>query len=193
VQTSDAAPREWILEPGLQILEVPALASPGDHATRIRITSEGRRLYDAPLRLVDSPSVTPADYVDVFLGTAHSRWMIAPGPWMPFGMVKISPDNQTQGWIAGYEYSSEFIDCFSHIHEWTMGGLGMMPTIGPLRTQPGLDGSGYSSRFDKKTERGESVLRSPFERQWCPCGTDRDHASLIAALHLPAQRTRGCC
>ena len=29
-----------------------------------------------------------------------------------------------------------------------------MPTVGPLRTQPGLDGTGYSSRFDKTTERG---------------------------------------
>jgi predicted alpha-1,2-mannosidase len=69
-------------------------------------------------------------------------------------MVKISPDNQTQGWCAGYEYSIEAIDCFSHIHEWLMVGLGMMPTVGPLRTKPGLDGAGYSSRFDKATERG---------------------------------------
>jgi predicted alpha-1,2-mannosidase len=92
--------------------------------------------------------------VDVFLGTAHSRWMIAPGPWMPFGMVKISPDNQPQSWCAGYEYSHEYIDCFSHIHEWTMAGLGMMPTVGPLRTHAGLDGTGYSSHFDKSTERG---------------------------------------
>ena len=100
------------------------------------------------------PPVTPADCVDFFGGTAHSRWMIAPGPWMPFSMVKISPDNQPQGWCSGYDYRQKYIDCFSHIHEWTMAGLGMMPTIGPLRTHPGLDGKGYSSRFDKSTERG---------------------------------------
>ena len=39
-------------------------------------------------------TITPAAYVDTKMGTAHSRWMIAPGPWMPFSMVKISPDNQ---------------------------------------------------------------------------------------------------
>ncbi|HEX4121855.1 MAG TPA: GH92 family glycosyl hydrolase, partial [Verrucomicrobiae bacterium] len=77
-----------------------------------------------------------------------------PGPWMPFSMVKISPDNQDESWCAGYEYSHEYIDCFSHIHEWTMSGLGTMPTVGPLRTHPGLDDSGYSSRFDKSTEKG---------------------------------------
>ena len=80
--------------------------------------------------------------------------MIAPGPWMPFGMVKIAPDNQPQSWCAGYDYRQEYIDCFSHIHEWTMAGLGMMPTIGPLRTHTGLDETGYSSRFDKTSERG---------------------------------------
>ena len=105
-------------------------------------------------RLACEPHVTPADYVNTFMGTAHSRWMIAPGPWMPFGMVKISPDNQPESWCSGYDYTHEYIDCFSHIHEWTMAGLGMMPTVGPLRTHPGLDGTGYSSRFDKATEHG---------------------------------------
>ena len=103
---------------------------------------------------------TPADCVDVFAGTANSRWMIAPGPWMPFSMVKLSPDNQPHGWKCGYDYKRKYIDYFSHIHEWTMGGLGMMPTIGPLITHPGLDGSGYSSRFDKSTERGSIGLYS---------------------------------
>lgn len=105
-------------------------------------------------RLAGEPGATPADCVDVFIGTSNSRWMIAPGPWMPFSMVKISPDNQPHGWKCGYDYNREYIDCFSHIHEWTMGGLGMMPTIGPIFTHPGLDGTGYSSRFDKSTERG---------------------------------------
>ena len=36
---------------------------------------------------------TPAGYVNTMMGAGHSRWMIAPGPWMPFGMVKLSPDN----------------------------------------------------------------------------------------------------
>ncbi len=153
VQFGTTAPKEWSLDAGLQVLEIPAVARPGQN-TSVRVSAEGVLLRDVDLALVASPRVTPADYVDVFKGTAHSRWMIAPGPWMPFGMVKLAPDNQTQGWIAGYEYSHEFIDCFSHIHEWTMGGLGVMPTVGPLRTNPGLEGTGYSSRFDKSTEQG---------------------------------------
>ena len=45
----------------------------------------------------------PVDYVDPMLGTSNSRWMLYPGPSMPFGMVKLSPDNQRKGWKAGYE------------------------------------------------------------------------------------------
>ena len=98
---------------------------------------------------------TFADYVDTRIGTAHSRWMIAPGPWMPFSMVKLSPDNQNGGWQSGYQPTFETIGCFSHIHEWTMAGLGMMPTNGPLLTRVGdqfKPDEGYRSRIDKQSE-----------------------------------------
>jgi len=100
-------------------------------------------------------SISPAGYVDTKIGSAHSRWMIAPGPWMPFSMVKLSPDNQNSGWQAGYDPIFESIGCFSHIHEWTMSGLGTMPTNGPLQTEVGDQknpDSGYRSRINKETE-----------------------------------------
>ncbi|MCF0176167.1 MAG: glycoside hydrolase family 92 protein, partial [Bacteroidales bacterium] len=99
--------------------------------------------------------IEPCDYVDTKIGSAHSRWMIAPGPWMPMGMVKISPDNQNKGWQAGYQPTFETVGCFSHIHEWTMGGLGIMPTNGKLQTFVGDQfdpDSGYRSRIDKFSE-----------------------------------------
>lgn len=154
IQIGDQPPVERALQPGLQILEVPSPASPTGARTEIRVSEYGHLLSSKTIALSAAPPATPADYVDVFMGTAHSRWMIAPGPWMPNSMVKISPDNQRASWCAGYEYSHEYIDCFSHIHEWTMAGLGMMPTVGPLRTHAGLDGAGYSSRFDKSSEHG---------------------------------------
>jgi putative alpha-1,2-mannosidase len=79
----------------------------------------------------------PVDYVDCMIGNHDSRWMQFPGASMPFGMVKLSPDNQRQGWKAGYEYDINSISGFSHIHSWTMDGLLMMPTLGPLQVEPG--------------------------------------------------------
>ena len=110
---------------------------------------------------VISQNVTrPVDLVDPFIGTSNSRWMMFPGPAMPFGMVKLSPDNQSNVWNGGYEYTIASISGFSHIHSWSMGGLSMMPTTGDIRTFPGpADGpwghmwtSGYRSRIKKEEE-----------------------------------------
>lgn len=61
------------------------------------------------------------EYVDPMIGNSDSRWMQFPGPAMPFGMVKLSPDNQGNVWRGGYEYKINQIIGFSHIHSWTMG------------------------------------------------------------------------
>jgi predicted alpha-1,2-mannosidase len=97
----------------------------------------------------------PVDEVDGMIGTHNSRWMQFPGACLPFGMVKLSPNNQRQGWKAGYEYQVENIAGFSHIHAWTMDGLLMMPTLGPLQLEPGRENhpdEGYRSRIRHETE-----------------------------------------
>jgi predicted alpha-1,2-mannosidase len=97
----------------------------------------------------------PVDCVDPMIGTSSSRWMLYPGPSMPFGLVKLSPDNQQHCWKAGYEYNIENIAGFSHIHSWVMGGLLTMPTTGELKIAPGPEDdpdAGYRSRFRHATE-----------------------------------------
>jgi len=100
----------------------------------------------------------PVDYVDPLLGTSSSRWMLYPGACMPFGMVKLSPDNsEISGMLdAGYEYTTESISGFGHVHSWMMGSFLTMPTIGSLKTKPGLKSNpdeGYRSRFSHKNEK----------------------------------------
>lgn len=148
---------------------------------------------------------TPADYVDTGIGSAHSRWMIAPGPWMPFGMVKLSPDNQNRGWQAGYQPTFETLACMSHIHEWTMAGLGMMPTNGPLQIKVGDESrpdEGYRSRIDKTTEQtplgyygvrltdtdilleATATMRASLQRYTFPSTTD---GRVMIDLHIEAE------
>jgi len=103
----------------------------------------------------------PVDYVNAFTGTSNSRWMLFPGPTMPFGMVKLSPDNQQTVWNGGYEYTISSISGFSHLHAMSISGVSLMPTIGSRTLNPGeADGpfggmwtAGYRSRFDKSTEK----------------------------------------
>lgn len=100
------------------------------------------------------------DYVDCFIGTSNSRWMLGPYAQVPFGMVQIGPDNQGNKWMGGYEYAIHSVSSFSHIHAWTMGGLSVMPTTADLAlTNPGPDSpykganAGYHSRIMKETEK----------------------------------------
>ena len=135
--------------------EVPMPSVSKSKEGQYRILVNGNEAETGIIQRSPQKMQTLAGYVDTRIGTAHSRWMIAPGPWMPFSMVKLSPDNQNIGWQAGYQPTFETIGCFSHIHEWTMGGLGMMPTNGELQTkvcdQFNPD-AGYRSRIDKTTE-----------------------------------------
>jgi predicted alpha-1,2-mannosidase len=146
------------MEPGHSILEFNFPAVKKEKWSDIKIYIDDELKFDKKLKRSPSKLQTPADYVNQFMGTSGSRWMIAPGPWMPMGMVKIAPDNEDSRWKSGYDYQIENVMGFSHIHEWTMAGLLMMPTNGILRIQPGPENNpdlGYRSRIDKQTEKAE--------------------------------------
>lgn len=99
--------------------------------------------------------------VDPFVGTgAHGHTY--PGATMPFGMVQVSPDTHTSGWdwCSGYHHGDRSIIGFSQTH---LSGTGigdmldvlLMPTVGPLRLEPGTredPDSGFRSRFSHEDE-----------------------------------------
>lgn len=194
------------LDTARYILEAPMPAVTQVSTSSYQIKADGRLLQEGKISRSPQPLQTPAHYVDTRIGTAHSRWMIAPGPWMPFGMVKLSPDNQNSGWQAGYQPTFESVGCFSHIHEWTMTGLGMMPTNGSLQIVPGDErdpDSGYRSRIDKSTEEAPlgyykvkltdynilaeltATTHCGFQRYTFP--SDRDSSRVLIDLHIPTE------
>ena len=99
----------------------------------------------------------PVDYVDPFIGTSGNRWMLFPGPCLPFGMVKLSPDNTDDyAMDAGYEYKNNSICGFGHVHSWEMGSFLTMPGTGDIRINPGTKEhpeGGYRSRINHNTEK----------------------------------------
>ncbi|MGY4384046.1 putative alpha-1,2-mannosidase [Pedobacter sp. UYP24] len=185
--------------------EVPMTAVKSPRSSTYEIFSNGHLLEKGKVTRGAQQLFTPADYVDTKMGTAHSRWMIAPGPWMPFSMVKLSPDNQNPGWQAGYDPTFESIGVFSHIHEWTMAGLGMLPVNGPLKIKGGderIKGDGYRSEIDKATEEAPlgyykvnlknynvkaeltATIRCSFQRYTYPKATD---SRVMIDLQIPAE------
>jgi predicted alpha-1,2-mannosidase len=151
----------------------------------------------------------PADYVDVFIGTSNSRWMLGPYAAVPFGMVQLGPDNQSPGWMGGYEYSINNVSGFSHLHAWTMGGLMVMPaTLDLVLDNPSVDSpyrgaqAGYHSRIHKETEKGSpgyysvhlydhdvtaeltATTRCGLHRYTFP---EKDESRILFDLHFPSE------
>ncbi len=155
------------------------------------------------------PDTAPVDYVDPFIGTSNSRWMLGPYATLPFGMVQLGPDNQGDQWMGGYEYAINSISGFSHIHAWTMGGLLIMPsTIDLVTGERPVDApykgaqAGYHSRIEKATEKAspgyyevylydQEVLaqmtvgkRSGFMQFTFP---EREEARILVDLDIPSE------
>jgi putative alpha-1,2-mannosidase len=162
-------------------------------------------LFSLLIALQASAQIKPVDYVDPIMGTTDSRWMLFPGASMPFGMVKLSPDNQRKGWKAGYEYKINNVSGFSHIHSWTMGGLLTMPTVGELKIKPGKENDpdgGYRSRIDHDKETAKagyysvllqdydikaeltSTTRAGFQRFTFP---ESEEARVLIDLKIPTE------
>ena len=108
-----------------------------------------------------APQESLTDYVDPFIGAAHSRWFFFTPAAVPFGMAKLAPTTDghignPDGWQAiGYDARHTSIEGFANFHEFQVGGIVLAPTVGAVQTVPGdLDNpkSGYRSRFDKKDE-----------------------------------------
>ncbi len=103
-------------------------------------------------------------YIDPQIGSVHGRWFFYTPAARPFGMAKLAPHtnayNSQGGWgPTGYDDRHTSIEGFGHFHEFQIGGLVFMPTVGVLKTIPGTledPDSGYRSRFDKADETAET-------------------------------------
>lgn len=114
--------------------------------------------------LVYSQGESFLKYVDPNIGAAHSRWFFYTPAANPFGMAKPGPSTNASfgnkyGWEAtGYDQRDESIECFVNLHEFQIGGISLMATIGDLQTVPGSladPESGYRSRFSHDNEVSE--------------------------------------
>jgi len=115
-------------------------------------------------------------YVKPIIGTQRMGHTY-PGATVPFGSVQLSPETDTAGYelngkynpdvykyCAGYQYDDKTITGFSHTHfsgtgHSDLGDFLIMPTVGPLKLNPGVadkPGSGYRSAFSHQNEVSEA-------------------------------------
>ncbi|PZF74324.1 glycoside hydrolase family 92 protein [Taibaiella soli] len=115
-------------------------------------------------------------YVHPIIGTQRMGHTF-PGATAPFGMVQLSPETDTISYelngkynpdvykyCAGYQYDDQTIVGFSHTHfsgtgHSDLGDFLIMPTVGPLKLNPGTAQqahSGYRSAFSHTNEISEA-------------------------------------
>lgn len=113
-------------------------------------------------------------YVNPQIGSVHGRWFFYTPAALPFGMAKLAPHTNAYeslgSWLpGGYDDRHRSIEGFGHFHEFQIGGVVVMPTVGPLKTIPGTlenPDEGYRSRFDKKDEHAEPGYYSVFLKDY---------------------------
>jgi len=113
-------------------------------------------------------------YVNPQIGSVHCRWFFYTPGAVPFGMVKLAPQTNGYGSIGswgptGYDDRQKSIEGFAHFHEFQVGGVLFMPTVGKVQTVPGTledPDAGYRSRFDKSTEHAEPGYYTVFLKDY---------------------------
>ena len=97
-------------------------------------------------------SLRPVDLVYPQLDSENSRWIFFSSASRPFGMVNLCPDNRINGdWGSGYHYEVDTIKGFSHLHEWQISGLLVMPVTLPSAGKESLF-TDFSSTFSHANE-----------------------------------------
>ena len=81
----------------------------------------------------------------------NARWIFFASASRPFGMVSLSPDTKVEGdWGAGYIYAEPYISTFSHVHDWQLAGVPVMPIVGRMNGHEGYEA--YKAPFSHERE-----------------------------------------
>ena len=120
-------------------------------------------LFSCNKRTEQKLEFNAVQYVDPQIGSVHGRWFFYTPAALPFGMAKLAPHTNAYesvgSWLpGGYDDRHNSIEGFGHFHEFQIGGVVVMPTVGELKTVPGTlenPDAGYRSRFDKDDEHSE--------------------------------------
>ncbi len=104
----------------------------------------------------------PVDLVYPLLDSQNSRWIFFSSASRPFGMVNLSPDTKIKGdWGSGYHYEVDTIRGFTHLHEWQISGLSVMPVTVDEKNKSALF-TDYYSKFSHATESVKPGYHSVF-------------------------------
>ncbi|WP_214227879.1 GH92 family glycosyl hydrolase [Pedobacter sp. B4-66] len=103
---------------------------------------DGNNLGLSEIEVFRSPENNP-DYtslVDPYIETNRGRYFYFITGCRPFGMMSAAPHTRNKNqWGGGYNYNENQILGFGQIHDWSLSGLEIMPTVAsvdPVKGEP---------------------------------------------------------
>nr|MDA3881519.1 GH92 family glycosyl hydrolase [Prolixibacteraceae bacterium] len=119
-------------------------------------------------------------------------WFYFSSASRPFGMVSLFPDTKIDGaWKSGYRYDVDTVRCFSHIHEWQLSGVAVMPVSFTNKNMPDVF-TDWSSKFSHDNETVKpgyhSVLLERYQIEAELTATNRVG---VHRYHFPENSKRG--
>ena len=132
-----------------------------------------------------APPKRPVDFVDPRIDTHQTRWIFFASASRPFGMVSLSPDTKLDGdWGAGYIYVEPYIRAFSHIHDWQLAGVPVMPIVGRMNGHEGYEA--YKAPFShERGDRARRLSQGRARQLRHHGGADLDRARRLSPLRVP--------
>ena len=129
-------------------------------------------------------------YVDPFIGTGNTPrggGCAFPGAMLPFGMVKLGPDNDLLTATAGYVEGKDIIG-FSHVHA---SGTGGGPSYGNILIMPAtgkIDVNNYSSPAGNETAT-PGYFSAFLKKYTIQCEMTATHSTGFHEYTMPASDT----
>lgn len=89
--------------------------------------------------------------VDPWIESNRGRFFFFHAANVPFGFVSPRPDNMIDSfWGSSYKKNLNYVSGISHIHDWQLSGIQVMPTIGWVPKEKGC--VGWESKVNHKNE-----------------------------------------
>lgn len=115
---------------------------------------------DAPSAAASPEAGADRDYVSLvnpWIEADIGRFFFFQSASNPFGMVKLRPDTTTHhARNTGYRKNEDEVKGFSHLHDWQLSGVQVMPTSG--EPAPKLEGD---TGWESHVEHDDSELAQP--------------------------------
>ena len=90
-------------------------------------------------------------YVDPWIESNIARFFFFQSAKTPMGLMSLRPDDWIgNAWESGYAKNKNYVSGFSHVHDWQLSGIQIMPVIGDVNKTTGCEGWQSTVNHDKE-------------------------------------------